>query len=200
MKTACLLFMLVMTNLWAHAQHTHHIQPATSNKNVYLTMMDTMMLQMDKAPTGNSPVAAFLHQMLAHHQGAIAMARYEIMNGHDREMIQLAKSILIEQQSEVEQMRLWLKQIRADTTFQPAAFDAAMKQSMAVMMNSLPPNEALSNTDRAFAAVMKPHHQAALDMAKVALQFSHEPVIGVYARGLMASQQIEIDQMTNYLR
>ncbi|GAB4045518.1 hypothetical protein GCM10028810_18590 [Spirosoma litoris] len=192
--------MLVMTNPWAHAQHTHHIQPATSNKNVYLTMMDTMMLQMDKAPTGNSPVAAFLHQMLAHHQGAIAMARYEITNGHNREMIQLAKSILIEQQSEVEQMRLWLKQIRADTTFQPAAFDAAMKQSMALMMNSLPPNEALSDTDRAFAAVMKPHHQAALDMAKVALQFSHEPVIGAYARGLMASQQIEIDQMTNYLR
>ncbi|AKD54358.1 DUF305 domain-containing protein [Spirosoma radiotolerans] len=199
MKTACLLFVLLLINPWVHAQHTHHTQPAPTAKNVYLAMMDTMMVQMDQAPMGNSPAATFLHQMLAHHRGAIAMASYEIANGHNREMIQLAKSILIEQQSEIEQMQLWLKQLRADTAHPPAAFGAAMKQTMDGMMNALPANKALSDTDRAFAAVMKPHHQAALAMAKVILQFSDEPVIQAYARGLMASQQIEIDQMTDYL-
>ncbi|GAB3804562.1 hypothetical protein GCM10028819_36280 [Spirosoma humi] len=199
MKTACLLFVLVLINPWAQAQHTHHTQPAPATKNVYLAMMDTMMVQMDQAPVGNSPAATFLHQMLAHHQGAIAMASYEIANGHSREMIQLAKSILIEQQSEIGQMQLWLKQVGADTTRPPAAFGAAMKQTMDVMMNALPTDKALSDTDRAFTAVMRPHHQAALAMAKVVLQFSDEPVIVAYARGLMASQQIEIDQMTNYL-
>ncbi|GAB4014345.1 hypothetical protein GCM10028773_00740 [Spirosoma koreense] len=157
-------------------------------------------MQMDQAPTGNSPAATFLHQMLAHHQGAIAMARYEIENGHHQQMIQLAKSILTEQQSEVEQMQLWLNQVGAKTTLPSAAFDSAMQQTMAGMMNDLPSTEALSDTDRAFAAVMKPHHQAALAMAKVILQFCDEPVIQAYAQGLMASQQIEIDQMMNYLR
>lgn len=200
MKTACLLFVLLLVNAWAHAQHRHHSQPAPVTKNVYLAIMDTMMIQMDQAPTGNSPAATFLHQMLAHHQGAMAMARYEIANGHYREMIQLAKSILIEQQSEMSQMQLWLNQVRPDTMHLSAAFDSAMKQAMNGMMNALPSTEALSDTDRAFAAVMKPHHQAALAMAKVVMQFSDEPVIQAYAQGLIASQQIEIDQMTNYLR
>ena len=199
MKTACLLFVLLLINPWAHAQHHHHTQPAPAAKNVYLALMDTMMVRMDQEPLGNSPAATFLHQMLAHHQGAIAMASYEIANGHNREMIQLAKSILIDQQSEIRQMQLWLKQVRADTALAPTAFGAAMKQTMDVMMNDLPADQTLADIDRAFAAVMKPHHQAALAMAKVVLQFSDERVIQAYARGLIANQQIEIDQMTDYL-
>ena len=39
-------------------------------------------------------------------------------------------------------------------------------------MKAMPKETGLNVTDRAFAAVMKPHHQAAIDMAKVVLRYS----------------------------
>src|SRR5471030_1266408 len=71
----------------------HHQYPNQS-KNIYLLMMDTMMIQMDKVPPVTSPESDFLYQMIPHHEGAIAMAGYEIAHGQNFEMIQLAKSIL----------------------------------------------------------------------------------------------------------
>lgn len=182
------------------AQHQHHVIPEQTTKQIYLAMMDTMMVRMDEAPAGNSPTTSFLHQMIAHHQGAIAMANYEIIHGKNREMIQLAKSIRVEQKSEIEQMQLWLKQASTDSTTIPPMFQPAMDQTMAVMMKTMPPTHALTDTDKAFAAVMKPHHQAAVDMAKVLLRFSNNGPVSAYAKQLMANQQIEIDQMSDFLK
>ena len=181
------------------AQH-HHVTPEQTTKPVYLAMMDTMMVRMEEAPVGNSPITAFLHQMIVHHQGAIAMANYEIIHGKNGEMIQLAKSIRVEQKSEIEQMQLWLKQVSGDSTTIPPMFQHAMDQTMAVMMKTMPSTHALTDTDKAFAAVMKPHHQAAIDMAKVLLRYSGNGPVNAYANQLMATQQIEIDQMSDFLK
>lgn len=183
------------------AQHHHQtVTPDQATKQVYLAMMDTMMIHMEEAPVGNSPATSFLHQMIAHHQGAIAMANYEIVHGKNGEMIQLAKSIQVEQKSEIEQMQLWLKQASADSTTIPPMFQPAMGQTMAVMMKMMPPTNALTDTDKAFAAVMKPHHQAAIDMAKVLLRFSANGPVTAYAKQLIANQKIEIDQMSDFLK
>ncbi|GAB4036033.1 DUF305 domain-containing protein [Spirosoma jeollabukense] len=182
------------------AQHHQHVTPDQTPKQVYLTMMDTMMVRMGETPAGNSPTTSFLHQMIVHHQGAIAMANYEIIHGKNREMIQLAKSIRVEQKSEIEQMQLWLKQANADGTGTPPLFQSAMDQTMAVMMSMMPLTNALTDTDKAFAAVMKPHHQAAIDMAKVLVHYSGNGPVTAYAKQLMASQQIEIDQMSDFLK
>jgi len=75
-----------------------------------------------------------------------------------------------------------------------------MGQTMAVMMKTMPPTDALTDTDKAFAAVMKPHHQAAIDMAKVLLRYSEKGPVTAYAKQLMANQQIDIDQMSDFLK
>jgi uncharacterized protein (DUF305 family) len=46
----------------------------------------------------------FLTGMIAHHQGAIAMAQPEIGNGQSPQAVQLAKSIATTQQQEIETM------------------------------------------------------------------------------------------------
>ena len=194
---------LIAFMVYAHslqAQHHHHVTPEQTTKQVYLTMMDTMMVRMADAPVGNSPATIFLNQMILHHQGAIAMANYEIIHGKNGEMIQLAKSIRVEQKSEIEQMQLWLKQTSANGTPIPPMFQLAMDQTMDVMMKTMPLTHALTDIDKAFAAVMKPHHQAAIDMAKVLLQYSGNGPVNAYARQLMANQQIDIDQMSDFLK
>jgi len=54
--------------------------------------------------------------------------------------------------------------------------------------------------DRDFAAMMIPHHQGAIDMAKVELQFGKNPVLRRLAQGIIVEQLQEIEVMQRELR
>ena len=54
--------------------------------------------------------------------------------------------------------------------------------------------------DRDFAAMMIPHHQGAVDMAKVELQFGKNPVLRRLAEGIIVEQLQEIEVMQRELR
>jgi len=59
--------------------------------------------------SGDSDVD-FVKLMLPHHQAAIDMAKIQLIYGKSPEMRRLAQEIIIDQQSEIQLMQLWLKQ------------------------------------------------------------------------------------------
>ena len=69
-------------------------------------MMDSMNAQL-QGKTGNDFDAAFLEQMIPHHQGAVAMAEMVLKTSKRPELIKLANDIITSQQKEIEQMRAW---------------------------------------------------------------------------------------------
>jgi uncharacterized protein (DUF305 family) len=70
--------------------------------------MGRMNKDMDAASMTGNPDRDFASMMIPHHQGAIDMAKVELSYGKDPVMRRLAQGILVEQQSEIEAMRLWL--------------------------------------------------------------------------------------------
>ena len=61
------------------------------------------------ARSGNSDVD-FVRLMIPHHQGAIDMAKTQLLYGKDPQMRRLAQEIITDQQLEIELMQRWLKQ------------------------------------------------------------------------------------------
>ena len=70
--------------------------------------MERMGRQMAKAPMNGNVDHDFASMMIPHHQGAIDMAKVELVYGTDPVMRRLAQEILVDQQSEIDAMRLWL--------------------------------------------------------------------------------------------
>ncbi|OJV13251.1 MAG: hypothetical protein BGO21_15085 [Dyadobacter sp. 50-39] len=177
-----------------------HEHAGHSQKNPFMAMMDTMMTKMEAAGGSISVETGFITQMIPHHEGAIAMANYQIKYGKSFVMIQLAKSILAEQTNELQKMKLWLVQApEKSPAIDPTGFDKSMAQTMHLMMERMPDPTALTDTDHDFARIMIPHHQAAIDMAKAAISFSRDQQTSAFAKQIIASESIEVEQMSAFL-
>jgi uncharacterized protein (DUF305 family) len=75
--------------------------------------MERMERRMSNAPMNGSVDHDFASMMIPHHHGAIDMAKAELTYGKDPVMRRLAQEILVDQQSEIEAMQLWLERTTA---------------------------------------------------------------------------------------
>ena len=70
--------------------------------------MERMDHQMATAAMNGNVDHDFAAMMIPHHKGAVDMAKAELMYGTNPVMRRLAQEILVDQQSEIDVMRLWL--------------------------------------------------------------------------------------------
>jgi len=59
--------------------------------------------------------------------------------------------------------------------------------------------EMTGDVDRDFAAGMIPHHQGAIDMAKIVLKYGKDPEIRKLAEAIVGAQESEIEFMKSWL-
>jgi len=134
----------------------------------------------------------FLDAMVPHHQGAVEMARVALENAEHEEITQLSRNIISTQQAEIRELKS-IKQEEFGTPQVPMK----MSQEQMQMMGMTDP-QGLANKDpfdKAFIDAMIPHHQSAIEMARVASGKSNIPEIKELAQNIVSAQQREIEQM-----
>jgi uncharacterized protein (DUF305 family) len=70
--------------------------------------MNRMDIGMKSAPMNGNSDHDFVTMMMPHHQGAIDMAKAELIYGKDPVIRRLAEEIIVDQQAEIQAMQLWL--------------------------------------------------------------------------------------------
>jgi len=82
----------------------------------FMHLMHEAMASMDRgmesAPMTGDPDHDFAAMMIPHHQGAIDMARAELLYGKDPALRRLAQEIVVTQEQEIEVMNTRLKQLK----------------------------------------------------------------------------------------
>jgi uncharacterized protein (DUF305 family) len=81
---------------------------AMSFMHVMKDSMERMDSGMKSGPMNGDVDHDFSIMMMPHHQGAIDMAKAELLYGKDPVMRRLAEEIVVDQQSEIQAMQLWL--------------------------------------------------------------------------------------------
>jgi uncharacterized protein (DUF305 family) len=83
----------------------------------FMQAMNASMEHMDRdmaaAPMNGDVDHDFATMMEPHHRGAVEMAEAELSYGKDPVMRRLAQEIIVEQQSEIDAMQLWLTKTSA---------------------------------------------------------------------------------------
>ncbi len=74
-------------------------------------------------------------------------------------------------------------------------FEADMDVGMARMMQDMHSPGYTGNADRDFLAMMIPHHEGAVDMARLVLIHGRDPLVRQLAEEIIASQTVEIAGM-----
>ncbi|PKH81685.1 DUF305 domain-containing protein [Psychrobacter sp. 4Bb] len=160
-------------------------------------MHDEMMIGMGY----NDPDTAFAKGMLGHHRGAVDMAKIELKYGTDEAMRQLAQDLITAQQAEIDVLNKWLAS-HPDAA-KPKPNTVAMQQAYAKSMENMHGEMTLGVADpvpdMAFARGMLPHHIAAVDMAKVQLEYGTDEEMRQLAQDVIDNQQTEIDVMKNWI-
>jgi uncharacterized protein (DUF305 family) len=188
-----------MSGSMAGMDHSKMVTTGTVSANkAFENAMSTMMKGMMQPNTGKADLD-FVVGMVPHHQGAIDMAKVVLEFGKDVEVKKLAEGVVKAQEGEIAFMNAWLA--KTDKATLPVSPDAtkANEAAMTTMMKAMmmaPTGDA----DIDFVKGMIPHHQGAIDMAKVALQFAKDPALLKLANDIVDAQVGEISFMTDWLK
>jgi uncharacterized protein (DUF305 family) len=164
----------------------------------YEAAMAGMMKGMMVPPTGK-PDLDFMQGMIPHHQGAIDMAKVVLQFGKDSEVKAFAEKVVKDQEGEIAFMNAWLT--KTDKNALPTSPEAAKgnADAMTAMMKNMMALYS-GDADVDFIKGMIPHHQGAIDAAKVALQYAKDPEVLKLAQDIATAQEGEISFMNDWLK
>jgi len=171
----------------------------TESDQAYTHINHTMHEAMAIDFTGN-PDIDFLKGMIPHHQGAIDMAKVQLEYGRDGLLKSFTQRVIRDQEREIKFMKRNLATLEANlgenvqNSLSNMAF-GRVNQNMHMDMNI----EFSGNADSDFVNGMIPHHQGAVNMARVVLAYGKDPFARRLAYGIINAQESEITWMKKWL-
>jgi uncharacterized protein (DUF305 family) len=155
---------------------------------------------------GNEADAAFVADMVPHHEGAVMMANMALVRAEHPELKAMARDIIAAQEKEIAQMDA----LEPDLPDLPGDGDGSMKMGDEHMGHTgmdaegmgmdMDPADLITaeSFDIAFIEMMIPHHEGAIDMANDLLREGENPDLQNMARAIVSSQAAEIKMMRDW--
>jgi len=199
MKTTLKMLSLFGLLIFAQAcsKDDDNITIQEHDKNQMMTIMHQMMDEMNAMQMTKDPDNDFAMMMMMHHQGAINMANAELKDGNDATMKGVAQMMITAQTAEITQLNTFL-QGHAPHLNVPE-FDSKMMMGMEKMGRNADLQIINGNTDHDFAMLMIGHHQSAIEMAQMELDYGTHEEMKTMASKIIEEQQKEIKDLQEWL-
>jgi uncharacterized protein (DUF305 family) len=199
------------------AQHQGHPMPMPGNSGHMMPGMKSLsVMPMNEASKAFTEANMKMHKdmaivfsgsanvdfakgMIPHHQGAIDMSTIVLKYGKDAEVRKLATDIIAAQKTEIAQMSAWLAKNASQASSSDASAVAKAFTDVNSRMHGAMTMNFTGNADVDFMKGMIPHHEGAVAMAKVLLQFGKDAELRKLADDVVRTQNEEITMMRAWL-
>jgi uncharacterized protein (DUF305 family) len=144
---------------------------------------------------GNGIDLAFVSEMAPHHESAVEMAEMAEERGEHPEIKRLAGEIIKAQNAEIQTLE------GLATDLEQAGIekgDLGIPENGMGMGHDSAMLETAKPFDREFIDMMIPHHQAAIDMARIELEEGENPEAKRLAQDIVDAQAKEIQEMNSW--
>lgn len=142
----------------------------------------------------------YIANMIAHHQGAVDMAKVAQTNAEHQELKTMANDIISAQTSEITDMTNWQKAWGYPASSGDAMVDHSgmnMEDDMATMTKQLE-GKTGDDFDKLFIQLMIEHHTSAIEMSKPAATNAQHQEVKDLAAAVIAAQTKEVTQMKQW--
>lgn len=144
----------------------------------------------------------FIDRMVAHHEGAIAMAAVGMERADHPELVTLASRMITSQRGEISRMKGWRQQWYGSSEV-PGMDMTSRYGATPVMKDTLGAIERMKAAvpfDLAFLDAMIPHHAEGVALARTHQTHANHPEIEAMATAIIEDQTEEIAQMRGWRR
>lgn len=152
------------------------------------------------AMTGEIYDRSLIANMIAHHQGAVDMAKQAQKGAEHQELKDMADAIISDQEREIATMAAWQKEWGYPSTSGDDMMDHSamgMMDNMSAMVSELR-GKTGDEFCRAFIEQMITHHQSAIDMAAPGEKNAKHPEVKELTKAIVSAQAKEIQQMKQW--
>lgn len=200
MKTSLMLLIMCVSLAFTSAcskDEVDGISIQEHDQNMMMNIMHEMMNEMNMMEMTMDPDHDFASMMMMHHQGAIEMANAELESGNDATMKAMAQKIITDQQAEIAQLEAFVE------SHTPHQMSMEAHDKMMMGMDKMSKNADLQiingDVDHDFATLMIEHHQSAVEMAQLELQYGHDEAMREMAQNIIDGQEQEIMEFQDWL-
>jgi uncharacterized protein (DUF305 family) len=179
-------------------KETDGLQVQAHDDSTMMTIMHTMMKQMDAMTPTQDPDNDFAMMMVMHHQGAINMSQEELKSGTNADMKAMAQRIIDSQQKEIAQFQAFLSSHQPQSPAVPQ-FSALQMANMMRMSQANDLRPLTGNTDFDFAQLMVDHHSSAIENSDAELKYGRQAVTKALAQQIIDEQKSEITMLQAWL-
>lgn len=164
-----------------------------------MAVSKTHMLTMDNVKMNGDFDYDFANLMIIHHQMAIDMSKVQLENGSNQSIISIAKGIIEAQEIEIRVMQQVLKSYKIPVTNNQTSNSFKLAKEMKSMMETMESLQMTSNSDKDYVTMMMPHHESAVKMAKMQLEFGNQAGLIELAKNIVEDQNYEIAEFKQWL-
>lgn len=140
-------------------------------ENELMQSMNKTTTTMNNAKMNGDFDYDFANLMIMHHQMAIDMSRVIIEKGSDQTIKNMAKGIVVAQEIEIREMQQFIQNYKIPKTNNQTSNSYKIATEMKSMMDKMNAVKMFDDIDKDYVAMMLPHHESAVAMAKQQLQF-----------------------------
>ena len=156
----------------------------------YNSILARMASRMEAAEQSSSVSGTFIRQMLPHHEAAVEMSQNLLRYTTDLRLQRIAQDIIAEQTRSISAMRQ-IQRVCAGTQNTPQSaerYAGCVWRIVNGMITAMESARAVNSIDLNFIAEMLPHHEGAIRMSRLALDFSLCPGLVPILNDIIRSQ------------